>query len=710
MNTNNQNNGIITNANNISYQNNNSNMININGTNNQLKLNSSINNGLNTIGKGKNLKSLSSGTLIPSSRSKKFNKVIKNGEKIRNIDINDDSEDIKNEDTESVSTNSNPIKRNDLNISKDRYFGNDTQKKLTSALETQNIETISGRQLLGPATTQIAKPPVKMNIFATFINKILDAINPNINKRQNELYQRNNYNNYHNQVMEPKSYVGELSSEITDKNSQTKSLYNQIKNIEIKKTNNNNNNLNNEKSKTLTKSNTFKKSNQKELLNQSQKDSVQIQKRLKKNPTVNSIDSNISSNLPLSNNILEKTSINNEPKTNLNDKNSQSTIKKEDDKKSKKSESKSSVSKFPFQPLTEIMNSPKRKLSSNISFPTDNKYIGRPQADTYLISHLGEHLQNEAQPLPFLEDIKNKGFRFCSELTQAGKEASGALKTDQDTPLISLSVGKIIGFNIFGVLDGHGLHGHFVSQFFKDYFVKNMINYTEMLKLRGIMTAEEIYKELKKTGFSYINELFNKADMELTKQNIFDYTISGTTCNLIFQFKKHLICFSVGDSRCIIVYDKGDFTNQGILPLSTDHKPNLPGEIERIQLSGGEVDTMRDMYGNRIGPARVYKRGLDYPGLAMSRSLGDFQAKQVGVISSPQIVEYDINSSTKFLVVCSDGVWEFASNEQVRDIGNIFYARNDAASFCVELVKYAMILWEQFDIIRDDITVVSVFF
>ena len=190
----------------------------------------------------------------------------------------------------------------------------------------------------------------------------------------------------------------------------------------------------------------------------------------------------------------------------------------------------------------------------------------------------------------------------------------------------------------------------------------------------------------------------------------FDYTISGTTCNLIFQFKKHLICFSVGDSRCIIVYDKGDFTNQGILPLSTDHKPNLPGEIDRIQLSGGEVDTMRDMYGNRIGPARVYKRGLDYPGLAMSRSLGDFQAKQVGVISTPQIVEYDINSSTKFLVVCSDGVWEFASNEQVRDIGNIFYARNDAASFCVELVKYAMILWEQFDIIRDDITVVSVFF
>ena len=94
----------------------------------------------------------------------------------------------------------------------------------------------------------------------------------------------------------------------------------------------------------------------------------------------------------------------------------------------------------------------------------------------------------------------------------------------------------------------------------------------------------------------------------------------------------------------------------------------------------------------------------------MSRSLGDFQAKEVGVVSTPQIIEYDINDTTKFLVVCSDGVWEFMSNEQVRDIGNIFYASNDVANFCTELVRYSMILWEQYEMNRDDITVVSVFF
>ena len=717
-----KNNELIRNTNNVQYQNKYSNLTYKNGansSNNQLKLTNtynitSNNNGRYTIGKIQKLKTISSGTLLPSSRAKKFNRVIKNGAKIKNVDINNDYEDIRSEeDTESLSTNANLKKRNNLtnkNISKNEYLGNSTQNKIASTLEPQTINKVEGTQLM-TATSEVAKPPIKMNIFATFINKILDKINPNINKREKQF---DPYNN--EEIMRPKTYFGELSSEISDRTIKNKNLNIQQNNL-IKNTNNNNN-LINKTTKTIIKNNNNKILNSKEneLPKQIPKNSDPIKQpknTIQKEPTLTSLESNLSSKFPISNAQIDKVSNNNE--SNLNyDKKSQSTTKKEDELKSKKSESKSSINKFPFQPLKDIMHSPKSKLSSNITFPNSNTYITQP-SDTYLISHIGEHVQKEVQPIQLISDDiynqkKNKGFRFCSELTQAGKEANGLIKTDQDTSLISLSVGGIIGFNIFGVLDGHGPHGHHASQFFRDYFVKNMINYTEALKLRGLKTSEGIYNELKYNKFSYIIDLFNNADLELTKQNPFDYTLSGTTCNLIFQFNKHLICFSVGDSRCILVYDKGDYTNQGIFPLSTDHKPNLPGEIERIKLSGGEVDTMRDMYGSPIGPPRVYKRGSEYPGLAMSRSLGDFQAKEVGVISVPQIIEYDINASTKFLVVCSDGVWEFASNEQVRDIGNIFYARNDAASFCIELVKFAMILWEQLDVIRDDITVVAVFF
>ena len=330
--------------------------------------------------------------------------------------------------------------------------------------------------------------------------------------------------------------------------------------------------------------------------------------------------------------------------------------------------------------------------------------------------YASQNLQNQAQPVLLnMEDIKNKkigkGFRSCSELSQAGKDSQGNTKTCQDTTLISLSVGGFIGFNLFGILDGHGEHGHFVSQFCKEFFIKNMVNYTEVLKIsNGITTTEELYNELKSENFNYISNLYDQADTELATQDNFDYKFSGTTCNIIFQFNKHLVCASVGDSRGILIYDKGDNSNQGIFLLSHDHKPNLPAESERITLCGGVVDIIQDGFGNKIGPPRVFKAGFSHPGLAMSRSLGDIDAKEVGVICTPEIIEYDINPSTKFMVVCSDGVWEFGTNEQVRDLGNVFYALNDITGFCQELIRVSISSWEQNETIRDDISVVSVFF
>ena len=47
----------------------------------------------------------------------------------------------------------------------------------------------------------------------------------------------------------------------------------------------------------------------------------------------------------------------------------------------------------------------------------------------------------------------------------------------------------------------------------------------------------------------------------------------------------------------------------------------------------------------------------------MSRSLGDAVAAQVGVISEPELLEFEINGEDKFVVLASDGVWEFIENE-----------------------------------------------
>ena len=357
-----------------------------------------------------------------------------------------------------------------------------------------------------------------------------------------------------------------------------------------------------------------------------------------------------------------------------------------------------------------------QEISQSIIFQDEN--------DNNPIPNLGEYMQNETFPQPFYQDEINlnniinpnqqsKGFKCCSQLTKAGLDGNGQEKTDQDTPMLYLSVADIEGFNIFGVLDGHGNYGHFVSQFCRDYFMNKMKEYAEsIMYITQSISAEDVYLNLKQNNYSYIVELFMNIDDELSAQSdIFDCNMSGTTCNLIFQFNTHLVCFNVGDSRSILIEESSDNTNQIIRALSIDHKPDIPEELMRIKENGGMVDQIQDLYGNKLGPNRVFKEGCVYPGLAMSRSLGDFQAKECGVIPTPEIIEYEINPNTKYFVVCSDGVWEFLTNENVRDIGNkYYYNNNDVVGFCNELVNIAVNVWGEREKARDDITVVAVFF
>ena len=56
---------------------------------------------------------------------------------------------------------------------------------------------------------------------------------------------------------------------------------------------------------------------------------------------------------------------------------------------------------------------------------------------------------------------------------------------------------------------------------------------------------------------------------------------------------------------------------------------------------------------------------MNYPGLAMSRSFGDKAGREVGVISEPEIMKFDICEEDKFIIIASDGVWEFLSSEEV---------------------------------------------
>lgn len=104
--------------------------------------------------------------------------------------------------------------------------------------------------------------------------------------------------------------------------------------------------------------------------------------------------------------------------------------------------------------------------------------------------------------------------------------------------------------------------------------------------------------------------------------------------------------------------------------LNRDHKPELKDEAERIIKKGGRIDSFRDYTNNGepIGPLRVWLQTEEVPGLAMSRSMGDRVAHSVGVSAEPEMMEFTLGLNDKFLVIASDGVWEFLSNEDVAEI------------------------------------------
>ena len=94
------------------------------------------------------------------------------------------------------------------------------------------------------------------------------------------------------------------------------------------------------------------------------------------------------------------------------------------------------------------------------------------------------------------------------------------------------------------------------------------------------------------------------------------------------------------------------------VPLSDDHKPDIPSEMARILKSGGRV-TLQE-----YGVPRVWLADMSAPGLAMSRSIGDSIAHRVGVIPLPDIRTAEITDADRLMILASDGVWEFISNDE----------------------------------------------
>jgi serine/threonine protein phosphatase PrpC len=189
---------------------------------------------------------------------------------------------------------------------------------------------------------------------------------------------------------------------------------------------------------------------------------------------------------------------------------------------------------------------------------------------------------------------------------------------------------QLNNINFFAVYDGHG--GNKVSKYLKNnlsqYFMKKNIKYP--------------------LSESRINKIFDHLQKKLAiNHKDFAYE-TGSTCLIVIIYytknNRHMHVINLGDCRAVIC------SNDLPIPLSKDHKPNWPDELNRIKKLGGEI----------------YFDGHDYRIInqSVSRSFGDIDAYPY-VIHRPDTFKYKLSSNDKFIILACDGLWDVMENHEV---------------------------------------------
>ncbi|XP_061364189.1 probable protein phosphatase 2C 33 [Gastrolobium bilobum] len=246
-----------------------------------------------------------------------------------------------------------------------------------------------------------------------------------------------------------------------------------------------------------------------------------------------------------------------------------------------------------------------------------------------------------------------------------------------------------------GVFDGHGPYGHMVAKKVRDSLPLKLI------------AQLDLHPNNKDPTTATLTESFLKAckliDKELKLHHLIHCYCSGTTAVTLVKQGHDLVIANVGDSRAVLgTRDHED----SLIPvqLTTDLKPNLPREAERIRLCKGRVFALE----NEPQVARVWLPNVDSPGLAMARTFGDFCLKEFGVISVPDVSYHRLTEKDEFVVLATDGVWDVLSNKEV--VGIVASVpRSSAARILVESAVQAWMTKLPTSKV-DDCSVVCLFF
>lgn len=239
---------------------------------------------------------------------------------------------------------------------------------------------------------------------------------------------------------------------------------------------------------------------------------------------------------------------------------------------------------------------------------------------------------------------------------------------------------------LFAAYDGHGEGGELVSQF----------------ALHEIPKRLEAHEEFKKGNFeTAFKDVFIDVNECLEGEPDIEPLYSGCTACVALVTDNEIYLSNAGDSRAVMASQVA--TGHKAIDLTVDQNPDSPGEKERIEKAGGFVSPPPE----EGLSARVWLDSkFSQIGLAMGRSIGDYAVKKVGVIAEPVVTKYTMMKEDEFMIIATDGVWEFLSSQDAVDIVSKGFKNGVCSSVaCQHLIEAAAAQWHEHEgDYRDDIT------
>jgi serine/threonine protein phosphatase PrpC len=133
----------------------------------------------------------------------------------------------------------------------------------------------------------------------------------------------------------------------------------------------------------------------------------------------------------------------------------------------------------------------------------------------------------------------------------------------------------------------------------------------------------------------------------------------GTTATVVLLHGQEMSVAHVGDSRAVLS------STGTAVRICEDHRPGREDEMARIESAGGLILSVG-------GASRV--NGV----LSVSRAIGDRGLKEF-VVAEPDVASRILGETDEFLVVGSDGLWDFMDDQECVDVTRKTLAEGDDA-------------------------------